>query len=226
MLINTIILTLMGICFVLGAVDRLLGNRFGLGEKFEDGIRTSGDLMLSMAGIVILAPLLSEYLLPVLEPMFSLFGADPAMFAGMFLANDMGGAELASRLTQDADIFRFSGLIVASMLGATVVFTIPSAMKLIPKQYHNILFLGISFGLIPIPVGALIGGLAAGLPVIVMLRNLIPILIFIVILTVGIVRFETLTLRLFNIFGHFISIVIMIGLFLGFLQSVTGKTVI
>ena len=38
MSINEIIVYLMVVFMALGAVDRILGNRFGLGEKFEEGI--------------------------------------------------------------------------------------------------------------------------------------------------------------------------------------------
>ncbi|MBE6929360.1 MAG: ethanolamine utilization protein EutH [Ruminococcaceae bacterium] len=225
MIINTIILAVMGICFVLGAVDRLIGNRFGLGEKFEEGIRTTGDLILTMAGMMVLSPLLAEFLLPVLSPMFRFFGADPAMFAGMFIANDMGALPLASRLTDNPDIVRLSGLILGSMLGATIVFTLPGGMKLIPRRYHNLLFLGVCFGLITIPFGTFLGGLIAGFSPVEMLRNLLPILIFIAVLTIGIIRFEKLTLRIFQIFGHILSSFITIGLIICFIQAVIGNQV-
>ena len=35
-----------------GGADRLLGNRFGLGEKFEEGFRLMGPIALSMVGII------------------------------------------------------------------------------------------------------------------------------------------------------------------------------
>ena len=47
---------------VLGAVDRIIGNRFGLGKEFEDGILAMGSLALAMLGIICLAPVLSNLL--------------------------------------------------------------------------------------------------------------------------------------------------------------------
>ena len=57
--------------------------------------------------------------------------ADPAMFAGTLLANDMGGWPLAQQLTDDPNAQMLSGLILGAMMGATVVFTIPVALGII-----------------------------------------------------------------------------------------------
>lgn len=95
MSINEIIIYIMVIFMALGAIDRIIGNRFGLGEKFEEGIIAMGSLALSMIGIISLAPVLANLLRPVVVPLFSLVGADPAVFAGTILANDM-----AARLWQ------------------------------------------------------------------------------------------------------------------------------
>ena len=90
MSVNEIIVYIMVLFMALGAVDRIIGNRFGLGEKFEEGIIAMGSLALSMIGIICLAPVLAGLLRPVVVPLYSFLGADPAMFAGTILANDMG----------------------------------------------------------------------------------------------------------------------------------------
>lgn len=65
---------------ILGGVDKILGNRFGLGKKFDDGFLLMGPMALSMAGIICLAPMLSVWLGNVIRPIFSAIGTDPAMF--------------------------------------------------------------------------------------------------------------------------------------------------
>ena len=100
MSINEIIVYLMVLFMALGALDRIFGNRFGLGEKFEEGIQAMGSLALAMIGIICLAPVLASLLRPVVVPLYQALGADPAMFAGTILANDMGGAPLAQELAQ------------------------------------------------------------------------------------------------------------------------------
>ena len=108
MSINEIIIYIMVIFAALGALDRIFGSRFGLGEKFEEGIMAIGALSVSMVGIIALAPVIANLLKPVIVPVFGLLGADPAMFAGSILANDMGGAPLAQALAlnEDAEIGR------------------------------------------------------------------------------------------------------------------------
>ena len=96
---DNIILWIMAIAMVLGALDRMFGSRLGLGKQFEEGILAIGALSLSMLGILTLAPVLARLLRPVLVPVYGFLGADPAMFAGSILANDMGGAPLAMELT-------------------------------------------------------------------------------------------------------------------------------
>ena len=97
---SDILLWVMAGFAVLGALDRIFGNRFGLGKEFEDGITAMGSLALAMLGIICLAPVLANLLRPVVVPVFRLLGADPAMFAGSILACDMGGGALAMEMTE------------------------------------------------------------------------------------------------------------------------------
>ena len=84
-----IVIAVMAGFAVLGAVDRVIGNRFGIGKEFEEGILAMGSLALAMIGIISLAPVLAAILKPVVVPVFTFLGADPAMFAGTILACDM-----------------------------------------------------------------------------------------------------------------------------------------
>ena len=88
---HEILIAIMAGFSILGAVDRIFGNRWGLGKEFEEGILAMGSLALAMVGIVSLAPVLANLLRPVVVPVFGFLGADPAMFAGTILASDMGG---------------------------------------------------------------------------------------------------------------------------------------
>ena len=51
-MVNEILMYVMAVGVLLGGADRLLGNRFGLGEKFEEGFRLMGPIALSMVGII------------------------------------------------------------------------------------------------------------------------------------------------------------------------------
>lgn len=210
----------------LGAVDRIIGNRFGLGEKFEEGIIAMGSLALSMIGIICLAPVLAGLLRPVVVPLYSFLGADPAMFAGTILANDMGGAPLAKELALTPEAGQFGGLIVGSMLGPTVVFTIPVALGIIRPEDQEFLARGVLAGVITIPIGGLVGGLAAGFPLMMVLKNLIPIVLIAVLIALGLAFIPNGMVKGFQVFGRFVIIVITVGLAAAIVQALTGITLI
>ena len=226
MSVDALILWLMAIFALLGALDRITGGHFGLGKQFEEGILTLGSLALSMLGILTLAPVLARLLKPVLVPVYGLLGADPAMFAGTILANDMGGAPLAAELAFTPEAGQFGGLIVGSMLGATVVFTIPVALGILRESDRPALAKGVLAGLVTIPIGALAGGLTAGFPIGMLLRNLVPIVLFALLVALGLWRFERGMIRGFIIFGKLILAVITVGLAASVFQELTGVVLI
>ena len=53
--ISTIVVMIMAIFMVVGAIDRICGNKHGYGEQFEEGINAMGPLAMSMAGVVAVA---------------------------------------------------------------------------------------------------------------------------------------------------------------------------
>ena len=95
---NQIIMWIMAVGAVLGGVDRIAGNRFGLGKRFEEGFTLLGPTALSMSGIICLTPLLSRFLRFALVPIWNFLGLDAGLLAGI-LAIDMGGYQLAGELS-------------------------------------------------------------------------------------------------------------------------------
>ena len=223
---SEILLLMMAVFAVAGALDRILGNRLGLGKEFEDGIAAMGSLALAMLGIICLAPVLASLLRPVVVPVFRLLGADPAMFAGSILASDMGGGALAAELTEDPQAALFGGVLCGSMLGATVVFTIPVAMGILKEEDRPFLAKGILAGVVTIPVGLLVGGLVMGMPILRSLGNLVPIVLIAGLIALGLWRAEGAMIKGFGIFGKGIIALITVGLAAGIFQGVTGITLI
>ena len=211
---------------VLGAVDRVMGNRFGIGEKFEEGIGAMGSLAMAMLGVICLAPVLAAVSKPVVVPVFSALGADPAMFAGSILACDMGGGPLAAELTADADAAALGGVITGSMLGATLVFTLPVAMGILEERDRPAMAKGVLCGIVTIPVGVLAGGLAAGFGIGMILRNLLPIVIFGVLIALGLWKAEGAMIRGFAAFGKGVVAVITLALAAAILEELTGFALI
>ena len=171
---------------LLGGADKILGNRFGLGQKFDDGFLLMGPMALTMTGIICLAPLLSDWLGVLVRPVLSAAGIDPAMF-GCVLAIDMGGYQLAMDLAQNEQIGLFSGIIAASMFGCTLVFTIPVSMSVLKDADRPFFLKGLLAGLISLPVGLLVGGLLQGLPAGTVCYQCIPIFILSALLLLGLI---------------------------------------
>ena len=211
---------------ILGAVDRIIGNRFGLGKEFEEGILAMGSLAMAMVGVICLAPVLARVLRPVVVPVFAFLGADPAMFAGTILACDMGGGSLALELTEDPQAAMLGGVLTGSMLGATVVFTIPVAMGILSEADRPAMAKGILCGIVTIPLGILAGGLVAGFPVRMVLRNLLPIVVIAGLIVLGLWRWEKAMIRGFGWFGTGITALITAGLAAAIFQELTGWVLI
>jgi ethanolamine transporter len=185
-----------------------------------------GTLALAMLGIISLAPVLATLLNPVVVPVYRFLGADPAMFAGTILACDMGGGSLAMQMSSDPDAALLGGVLCGSMLGATIVFTIPVAMGILRQQDRPAMAKGILSGIVTIPVGVLVGGLVAGFPLLMVLKNLVPIVLIGGLIVLGLLFAEKAMIKGFGIFGKGIIALITVGLGAAIVEELTGFTVI
>ncbi len=218
--------TIMAVFAVIGALDKITGNHLKLGDEFEKGITTLGPLSLSMLGMMTIAPALSTVLIPLITPVATAVGFDPSALAGILIANDMGGAALADSIAKQEVLGAFHGLCVASMLGATVSFTIPVALHSAKKENHDDVLLGLLCGICTIPVGCFISGLVMGISPLTVLINLLPALLISVVIVIGLLKFPKITIKIFSVFGKIISIMITCGLALGIFQTLTGKVIL
>ena len=226
MSVHEILIAIMAAFALLGALDRIFGNKLGLGREFENGILAMGSLAMAMIGIICLAPVLANLLKPVVVPVYNFLGADGAMFAGTILACDMGGGALAQELTANSDAALLGGVITGSMLGATVVFTIPVAMGILRDEDKPHLAKGILCGVVTIPFGVLAGGLVAGFEPMLVLHNLVPIVLIALLIALGLWKFEKAMIKGFGLFGKGIIALITAGLVCAIVEALTGFVII
>ena len=224
--VHEILIWVMAVFAALGALDRILGNRFGIGKEFEEGILAMGSLAMAMIGVISLAPVLAHVLRPIVVPVFGLLGADAAMFAGSILACDMGGGALAMEMAGSRDAAMLGGVLTGSMLGATIVFTIPVAMGILGEEDRPAMAKGILCGIVTIPVGVLAGGIVAGFEISMVLRNLIPIVLIGAAIAFGLWKSEERMIRLFAAFGKGVVAVITAGLAAAIVEELTGFALI
>ena len=211
--INSVIVFIMMIFMLVGAIDKIRGNKLGYGEKFDDGFNAMGPLAAAMAGVVAAAPVLAIILKPIIVPLYKLVGADASMFATTLLACDMGGYPLAMQMAANESLGNFSGLILGTMMGPTIVFTIPVALSIIKKSDKPYLGAGVLAGLITVPIGCIVGGIAMNMTQYKMgigeiLINLIPVIIIAGLIVIGLWVIPDKMISGFDKFGTGVTIVI------------------
>lgn len=226
--INSVIMMIMMIFMLVGAVDKIRGNKHGYGEKFEEGFNAIGPLALSMAGVVAAAPVLAKLLGPIITPIYTVVGADPSMFATTLLACDMGGYPLAMEMAGNPSVGSFAGLILGTMMGPTIVFTIPVALGILAKEDRPYLGAGVLAGMITIPLGCIVGGLVMnamtdykmGFGAIIV--NLIPVIVIAALIVLGLWFAPAKMISGFSVFGSGVTIVITALTAIAVFEQITG----
>ena len=225
---NQIVIDIMVVFMILGGFDRITNRRFNLGlaDEFEEGFRSLGALALSMLGILSFAPVLTKVLLAVAGPVYELLGADPAMMAGSFLGMDMGAYSIAHEMTADEDVANFSGILLGGMLGNTIVFVIPVAISIVNRKDYQYMAQGVLYGMVTIPVGCILGGLAAGFEISMIMRNLVPVIIFALAVAAGLRFVPEKMIKGFKVFGGLVVSIITFALVAAIIETLTGFVVI
>ncbi|MBQ8509791.1 MAG: ethanolamine utilization protein EutH [Clostridia bacterium] len=223
---SQLIIDLMVVFMIVGAVDHLLGNRLGLGSQFLEGFAAFGSIAPTMAGILVLVPLIGRYIAPMITPLCEAAGIDSAIFAGAILACDMGGWQLACELAGSPAAAGLGGMLLGSMMGVNIVFNIPVALGIIDAADRPAMSKGILCGFLTIPVGCFFGGLTAGYePSMLLINLLVPLGISVVI---GLLLWfvpEVIT-RVFLIFGRIIGILATLAAVIAIASALTGLTII
>ena len=207
---------------LLGALDLIIGNKFGLGEQFERGIMLLGTMTMSMVGMLVLAPLIAELIRPAIEGVCGIIPIEPSVIPSMILANDMGGAPLAMEFATNENVGYYNGLVVSSMVGVTISFTLPFAMGIVKKEQHDSLMLGLLCGIVTTPIGCLVSGLVCALPIKDLLASIIPLFLFVAIIAVALFLFPNVSLRVFKVFGVVVKTIVILGLMIGIFETLTG----
>ena len=215
-----ILLLAMAASALLGGLDRMLGNRFGLGEAFEEAFRMLGPLGLSMAGILCLSPLLAGAA-SSLAPLCRALGADPGVLSCV-LAIDMGGWQMAERLSDSSEAARFFGILVTATMGCTLSFTIPAGMGMMTGEGRKAFSRGILCGLAALPVGLIAGGLVMGLGAVRTVRLSLPLLLPALLLALALRFAPGATVRVFGAFAALLRLLATAGLALGAFRFISG----
>ena len=168
----------------LGALDKLLGGRFGLAPDFDKGLASMGPLCLSMAGVYCAAVTVSARL-GTLErvPAFA------SLAAGCLLAPDLGGAAVCAALSASEPEAVFTGVLVSSTLGGLVSFVLPIALGALRGEAAKEYLRGAALGVAALPAGLFAGGIVCGMSASLLFSHLVPVAAVCAALLVVLVRF-------------------------------------
>lgn len=240
--IGTIVVYIIMGCAIAGAIASVVRPESELGKEFVAGIDSLGPIFLPVAGIMASAPFLTAFVSNVFGPVYSAVGADPAMAATTFIAVDMGGYQLAEALAQTKESW-IMAMVTGYMAGATIVFTIPVALKMLVKKDRKYLALGVMSGLLAIPIGVLLASVVIAFtnPVIreavstnaeatyqlalgfgTIAANLLPLVIICVVLALGLKFKPDAMIAGFTVFGRVLESVLKIVFVLVVVEYFTG----
>lgn len=241
-LIGTVVVYIIMACALVGCIASVVRPESELGQQFVAGIDSIGPIFLPVAGIMAAAPYLTAFVSTVFGPAYGLLGADPAMAATTFIAVDMGGYQLADALAQTRESW-IMAMMTGYMAGATIVFTIPVALKMLEKRDRKYLALGVMSGLLAIPIGVLVASVIIALahPVVretvstnaeatYMLAlefgtiglNLVPLIIICVLLAAGLKFKPDAMIKGFIVFGRVMESALKIVFVLVVIEYFTG----
>ena len=221
---ENVILWILAAGAVLGGIDLIFGNRFGLGERFEEGFKLLGPTALSMAGILCLAPLISLGLAAHCRVTLSarVGLSTPPLTLGGILAIDMGGCQMAKSLAENPDIGKYAGILVSATLGRTVSFTIPLSVGVVEEKDSRDVFRGVRIGLAVMPIALVLGGLLSGISLPLLIVQSLPVIVLSLLLILGLVFIPKQMLSGFSVFAKLIRLLSIVGLILGAVQYITG----
>lgn len=211
---------------IIAGIDKILNNRFGLGEKFDEGFKGIGELALTIIGIYSISPIISKSLIPILHPIAKLINIDPSTFIGSILAPDLGGYVTSIEITTSKMLGKFNGLILSSMLGTTISFTIPIAVGFISTEDFDYFAKGILAGIMTIPLGMFVGGFMMGISFIDIISNLIPVVVFSILIIWGLFKSSDNMIRIFHSIGKIVIAISTIGLIISIISFMVGYELI
>lgn len=221
MIFNEILMYVMALGVILGGLDRICGNRFGLGAKFEEGFLLMGPIALSMAGIVCLTPAIGQLSGLCLSPLLGKLSIDPAICGGI-LPVDAGGYQLAAELAADGKLGQFAGVIVGATFGCCLTFVIPVGMGALEEEHRQDFAMGLLVGLITLPAALMVGGLLCGLSLGTLLYQSLPVLLLSAALLAGLLKNRGRTLRGFAILALIIRVLSTLGIMVSAVRYLTG----
>ena len=179
-----------------------------------------------MIGILSITPIISDALIKYVIPLFNKSFITPSILSSSIIAVDMGGYKIAEAIASNKIEVYFSGILISSMLGCTISFTLPLALGIINKKNIDILCKGILCGIVTLPIGLFLGGVLLKMPLVVIIKNIFPIILISFLIIIGLNKIPDKMIKYFKGLAKIIFIIGIIGLGLQGIKSITGIEIV
>ncbi len=219
---ETVIIYLMAVFAMVGALDRIFGNRFGFGAEFERGFHALGPLALTMVGVYCASPVIADFFSFAVSPLFSRFGVDPSVICALILPIDSGAYPVTRAVTDNLQLADFSTFLVGATFPTILILSIPLGLSYIKKGDEQVFALGVLSSIIAVPVACLLGGLIMGIPFVTLLVNLAPILILAALIALGLLFAPRAMMRIFQVFAWVLAALFTFFIAATVLKELTG----
>lgn len=227
---------------VIGVIGAIRDESKGIGREFMFAFEQLGVIFIPLAAIGASLPYLEKFVVFVFGPLFSLIGADPAVAAALFIGPDNGCYLLANGIAESSETWMMATF-TSYMIGPVCCYTIPLAFTLIEKKDRKYFGLGIMAGVLSVPFAVFTCGIllkATGTPIRdsystdapsdtyldmsmgLILKNMVPLIVFCIVLAVMLKLLMTLTLKIFLVFGKALDTCIKIVLVACIVEYFTG----
>lgn len=204
-----------------GFLDKMLGNRYGIGEEFDKGFATLGRITIPIVGIYCIGISLAREHAGFIASLTEGAWTDPSILMGCLLAPDLGAPQITAAMSNNTALALFSGVVVAGCFGQFVSFQLPVFLSALEGEDREDAIQGFVQGLVTIPLGLLSGGLVLGIPFLQVLLNISIIALLCSGIALAFIRSRRITISILLKIGKIIDIscqlmfaLVVFGLFL------------
>ena len=241
-LLGQIIIWIIMICAVLGVIGAIKDEKNGIGKEFMTAFEQLGIIFIPFAGMLASMPYIEKFVIFIFGGIFEKIGADIAIAGALIMAPDMGGYQITESLASSPETWIIA-LFVSYCSGPIICYSIPMGFSIIDKRDHKYFGLGIMAGILSIPFAVMAMTLLlkfTGTPVRETISNtalsdfnllyswgqiwinMLPILVFCIILALLLRFFINIMVKAFLVFGRFLDIAIKIVLVISIIEYFTG----
>lgn len=240
--IANVIIWIMMICAVIGLIGYIRDPNKGVGREFSTAFSYMGIVFIPFAGMLSAMPYLTKGILFLFSGLFEKIGADVSLVGAVITGPDMGGWQLTESLSSSPENWMM-GIFLCYLTGPIISYTMPIGFSMLDKRDFKYYGLGTMAGILSIPVGVFVMTLIAHFGHILIrpeisndapstyalnfqwsqiLINMVPILVFCIILAILLKLLMDIMIKIFLILGRIVEIGVRVVLVLAIIEYFTG----